>query len=91
MIMDSGEPSSSHELPRLAREWYHVKDDGTLHRVGYGSRSTWEQQNVPTCVYEDFVIWRCAVCKRLIQSDVSVEYSFRLVEKVIANATNNRR
>lgn len=71
---------------RLIKVAYHVKDDGLLRLVGSGRNSAWELANIPTRIFEDFVIWKCQVCGKLLNSDVSLEHSYKLVEK----ATDDR-
>jgi len=65
-------PISWHVAP------YHIKDGGAFVKVGSGQHGPWKLQCMPyKYVFENFVVWRCETCRKLIDSDVPNEYSYR--------------
>ena len=69
---------------------YHVKDDGALTKVASGQRGPWELQYMPyKYVFEDFEVWRCETCHKLIDSDISTEYSYRFVDATMMTTADD--
>jgi len=64
-------------VPIRRLEAYHVPDNGTLKIVGHGKVDAWLLEYAPGQPFEDYVVWHCEACKRLIHSNESLEYGYR--------------